>query len=82
MGVKSGDKVAKPPQDIKYLRTDLRFHSQVLLPEYGGMQVKIDDKELFMFRRVAAMRRLAAQLVTRPGAGTTRFSGFSSQSEE
>jgi hypothetical protein len=24
--------------------------NQVLLPEYGGMQVKIDDKELFMFR--------------------------------
>ena len=27
---------------------------QVLLPEYGGMQVKIDDKELFMFRCVSS----------------------------
>jgi len=26
----------------------------VLLPEYGGMQVKIDDKELFMFRCVSS----------------------------
>jgi hypothetical protein len=28
---------------------------QVLLPEYGGMQVKIDDKELFMFRQTRAL---------------------------
>ena len=29
--------------------------NQVLLPEYGGMQVKIDDKELFMFRQTRAL---------------------------
>ena len=93
MGVKAGDKVA------------IIFHIyfaqplclcprpfQVLLPEYGGMQVKIDDKELFMFRCVShfifvkcrsrhkAQARVVASL-TLSAAGTTRSSVFSSRSE-
>lgn len=63
MGVKSGDKVNLVSFASSYLPQESLMHSsslcdsefvslifQVLLPEYGGMQVKIDDKELFMFR--------------------------------
>jgi hypothetical protein len=59
MGVKSGDKVMTRWHShlchchdyISSLFHILQFPiCQVLLPEYGGMQVKIDDKELFMFR--------------------------------
>lgn len=30
--------------------TTLKTGDQVLLPEYGGTKVKIDDEELFLFR--------------------------------
>jgi hypothetical protein len=51
MGVKSGDKVVLCPIVTLAARVTC-FLNQVLLPEYGGMQVKIDDKELFMFRSI------------------------------
>ena len=65
MGVKAGDKV------MQLMRTRLHHHlisrSQVLLPEYGGMQVKIDDKELFMFRFavVATQRKCTSDALGR-----------------
>jgi hypothetical protein len=49
MGVKSGDKVILIKRRAASM-DPAHLSPQVLLPEYGGMQVKIDDKELFMFR--------------------------------
>jgi chaperonin GroES len=32
--------------------TNLKVGDQVLLPEYGGMKVKIEEDELFLFREM------------------------------
>ena len=49
------------------------------MPEYGGMQVKIDDKELFMFRFIFVVIVFppplrGTQLLMPMFAGTTKFS--------
>eukprot|EP00697_Spironema_sp_BW2_P016044 gnl/Spiro4/7134_TR3718_c0_g1_i1.p1 gnl/Spiro4/7134_TR3718_c0_g1~~gnl/Spiro4/7134_TR3718_c0_g1_i1.p1 ORF type:complete len:113 (-),score=34.10 gnl/Spiro4/7134_TR3718_c0_g1_i1:100-393(-) len=36
--------------DGKRLPIDLKVNDKVLLPQYGGNQVKQDDEELFLFR--------------------------------